>query len=175
MKSPVVIKGNKMGIRLIIAPEASIFDITNTLETKLQNTKQYYKSVKPITVTFDGKSLTEDEINQIYDTLTDSGLNIQPDNNNELLIDEIDNKQIEKNKEYASDKDGLFYVGNLKSGQAIEAMTSIVIIGDIEPGASVSSEGNIVVIGEIKGYAVAGVNGRTDAFVYSLISRRKNK
>ena len=54
-------------------------------------------------------------------------------------------------------------------------MTSIVIIGDIEPGASVSSEGNIVVIGEVKGYAVAGVNGRTDAFVYSLISRRKNK
>lgn len=174
MKSPVVIKGNKMGIRLIIAPEASIFDITRTLETKLQNTKHYYKSIKPITVTFDGKILTDEEIEQIFETLLDSGLNIRIDNDiNESPPEETNTKQIEKTTEETIDKDGLFYIGNLKCGQAIEALSSIVIIGDIEQGASVLSAGNIVVIGEVKGYAQAGTSGKNDAFVYSMVSRRK--
>lgn len=176
MKSPVVIKGNKMGIRLIIAPEASIFDITKTLEAKLQNTKHYYKSIKPITVTFDGKTLTKEESNEIYETLLDTGLNIRMDNDdNNSQPEEINTKQIEKATEDATEKDGLFYIGNLKCGQTIEALASIVIIGDIEQGASVLSTGNIVVIGEVKGYAQAGISGREDAFVYSMVSRRKNK
>ncbi len=176
MKSPVVIKGNKMGIRLIIAPEASIYDITRTLEAKLQNTKHYYKSIKPITVTFDGKTLTKEESNEIFETLIDTGLNIRMDNdNNKPQPEEINTKQIEKTIEDAAEKDGLFYIGNLKCGQTIEALGSIVIVGDIEPGASVLSTGNIIVIGQVRGYAQAGSSGREDAFVYSMVSRRKNK
>lgn len=161
--SPVIIKGNKMGIRLIIAPEATLDLIVKELGKKLQTTKQYYHNIRPIAVTFEGKRMTEEENNQILDTLRDIGLNIQ--------IRESVREQTEEQHNSQPDKDGLFYIGCLKSGQSLNSADSIVIVGDIEQGASVYSEGNIIIIGELKGYAEAGCKGREDAFVYSLAGR----
>lgn len=162
MINPVIIKGNKLGIRLIIAPEATMDEIILTLESKLQNTSHYYKSIKPITVTFDGKLLTEDEIDIILDTLREIGLNITTRN---PLI-----KETNHNPQNIASNDGLFFIGNIKNGQSINAAESIVIIGDIESGAAVYSEGNIIIIGRLNGYAESGYKGKHDTFVYSLIS-----
>lgn len=161
MISPVIIKGNKMGIRLIIAPEAALDTIIMELKDKLQNTGHYYKNIRPISVAFDGKCLTDDETEIILDTLRELGLNIE-------LPRKGLNSEKENNPTLQYDKDGLFYIGSLKNGQSIDAAESIVIVGDIEQGASVYSEGNIIVIGELNGYAEAGCRGRNDAFVYSL-------
>lgn len=166
MKSPVIIKGNKWGIRLIIAPEATLEAIIGELETKLQNTGNYYKNIKPIKVAFDGKILTEDEKEIILNTLRKFGLNAKqdkPDIQNASFINNI-----------LPDKDGLFYIGNLKSGQSINALCSIVIVGNVEQGASVFSNGNIIIIGSLGGYAQAGLDGREDAFIYTLVSGRNN-
>lgn len=170
MISPVIIKGNKMGIRLIIAPEASLETIVAELNDKLRNTGHYYKNIRPISVTFDGKNLTDDEIDTILDTLRFIGLNIEP--HKTIQTDMVDSNN---NNNIQPDKDGLFYIGNLKNGQSIDASESVIIVGDVEQGASVLSEGNIVIIGELSGYAEAGYKGREDAFVYSLISGRNSK
>ena len=69
MISPVMMKGNKAGIRLIISPDATISQVVTCLSDKLQTTGRYYANIKPITVTFEGKDLTEDEKQQIIDTL----------------------------------------------------------------------------------------------------------
>lgn len=161
MISPVIIKGNKMGIRLIIAPEASLDKVILELKNKLRNTGHYYKNIRPISVAFDGKILTDDEIEIILDTLRESGLNIEPPDNK--IKDDTDN-----NRTPQPDKDGLFYIGSLRNGQSIDASESIIIVGDVEQGASIYSEGNIIVIGELNGYAEAGCRGRKDVFVYSL-------
>ena len=73
-----------------------------------------------------------------------------------------------KKKSIYSDKNGLFYIGNLKNGQSIQAAASIVIVGDVESGASVESEGNIIIIGALHGAATSGYKGKPDTFVYSL-------
>lgn len=159
MISPVMMKGNKAGIRLIISPDATISQVVTCLSDKLQTTGRYYANIKPITVTFEGKDLTEDEKQQIIDTLNDKGIRIgrRP-------------RSIEKPKEKSiySDKNGLFYIGNLKNGQSIQAAASIVIVGDVESGASVESEGNIIIIGALHGAATSGCKGKPDTFVYSL-------
>ena len=76
MISPVMMKGNKAGIRLIISPEATVSEVITCLEDKLQTTGRYYSNIKPITVTFEGKNLTEDEKQQIIQLLNEkvSGL-----------------------------------------------------------------------------------------------------
>lgn len=159
MISPVMMKGNKAGIRLIISPEATISQVVTCLSDKLQTTGRYYANIKPITVTFEGKDLTEDEKQQIIDTLNDKGIRIgrRP-------------RSIEKPKKKSiyCDKNGLFYIGNLKNGQSIQAAASIVIVGDVESGASVESEGNIIIIGALHGAATSGCKGKPDTFVYSL-------
>ena len=78
MSSPVIIKGNKWGITLIIREEASIDSIISILRAKLHNTKSYYKNIRPISITFEGKKLTEDETDAILCTLREIGLNIKP-------------------------------------------------------------------------------------------------
>lgn len=165
MISPVIIKGNKMGIRLIVADEADIDIIIDELIKKLQNTSQYYKNIKPISVTFEGKILTEDEITLILDTLRNLGLNIKT---NSGPPEDTTEKQLN----IPPDEDGLFYLGDLKYGQSIEASESIIIVGNVEHGASVYSKGNIIIIGYLNGYAEAGFQGNNDAFVYTLFSGR---
>ena len=162
MINPVIIKGNKQGIRLIIAPEATVSDIKQELDNKLQSKKHYYTNARPIDIIFDGKKLTEEEKCEILALLIKKGININKKHN-------TTNESEEKNfTDLHSDKDGLFYLGNLKNGQSINATTSIIIVGNIEQGASVVSGGNIIVIGELNGYAKAGAKGNPDAFVYNV-------
>lgn len=159
MISPVMMKGNKTGIRLIISPDATISQIRSCLTDKLQNTGNYYSNIKPISVTFEGKNLTEDEKKLILEILIDKGINI-----GKQKIP----REKQQRKTIHTDKSGLFYIGNLKNGQSITAAESIVIVGDIESGACVESEGNIVIIGALHGTARSGYKGRPDTFVYSL-------
>ena len=162
MFNPVIIKGNKQGIRLIIDNAADIEEVIACINAKLTNTRCYYSNVKPIYVSFDGKTLTEDETEQILDALRKIGLNIASPKR------EYYESTTKKNNGIPSEQAVLFYKGNLKSGQAIEALTSIIIIGDVEAGASVTSSGNIIIIGKLEGYAKAGIEGKQDAFVYAL-------
>ena len=143
------------------------------MQAKLKGSKHYYARQVPIDITFAGKLLTEDEREKILLLLRDKGLNISIKNNADN-IKTITKEQISKKDNIftnltnlQSDKDGLFYMGNLKNGQTITARTSIVILGNIEQGASVISSGNVIVIGEINGYVKAGYKGNQDAFVYN--------
>ncbi len=170
MKNPVIIKGDKGGIHIIIDPDAILTDVLLQLELKLQGTSSIYRNSKPINVTFDGKALTEDEKRDILIILDKLGLNVCLSENKHKNTKQQNIRDNLSN--ILSDKDGLFYIGNLKNGQSIDAMCSIVIIGNVEKGASVYSCGNIVITGSLEGIAQAGCTGREDAFVYSLISGR---
>ena len=162
MINPVIIKGNNQGIRLIFSAEASFDEIKQELINKLQADKHYYSNVKPIKIAFDGKKLTDDEKDDLLALLKEKGLNINNKNK------ETDESKLNCFTDLQLDKDGLFYIGNLKSGQSIDAATSIIIVGNIEQGASVISKGNIIVIGELNGYAKAGVSGNKNAFIYNV-------
>ncbi|MGN0436834.1 MAG: septum site-determining protein MinC [Wujia sp.] len=163
MNSPVIIKGNNQGIRLIIDSEATVDEVIKELLKKLQDTKHYYKNVKPINVTFDGKALTEDETDEILETLRNIGLNTKRQNNKlHCEPDKINTIQ--------DASIGLFHIGNIRNGQTLDATESVIILGDVEQGATVTSTGNIVVTGKLLGTAISGSTGREDTFVYSFIS-----
>lgn len=162
MFNPVIIKGNKQGIRLIIDNAAEIQEVLDCIYYKLSNTKCYYSNIKPICVIFEGKALTDEEKEIVLETLRKIGLNIALPKR-----DYFENTLNIKN-EIPCDNSGLFFVGDIKNGQELKAQTSIVIIGNVETGASVVSTGNIIVIGNLDGYAKAGIEGNPDAFVYAF-------
>lgn len=170
MKNPVIIKGDKLGIHIIIEPEATLEEVIFQLELKLKGSSYNYKNSRPINITFENKVLTEDEKAKILFALNRLGLNVC---HNTKKLENKDNKLLSN---IQTDRDGLFYIGNLRSGQSINARCSIVIIGNVEKGASVYSQGNIVITGSLDGIAKAGCPGindaREDAFVYYSISGR---
>ena len=163
MKNPVIIKGDKGGIHIIIEPWATLNDVLFHLELKFKGSCSTSRNSKPINVTFGGKELTDEEKRDILFVLNKIGLNVYHNNKQE---------NINNTSNILTDKDGLFYIGNLKNGQSINAVCSIVVVGNVEKGASVFSCGNIVIIGALNGVAKAGCQGKNDAFVYSLISGR---
>ncbi len=165
MKNPVIIKGDKGGIHIIIEPWATLDEILYQLEMRLKSSRSSYKNSKPINVTFGGRELTDDEKRDILFVLSKIGLNVC---HNEKTRE----NKYNKTSNIPNDKDGLFYIGDLKRHQSINALCSIVIVGNVERGASVYSKGNIVITGSLEGIAKAGCSGREDAFVYSLISGR---
>lgn len=105
-----------------------------------------------------------DERNQILKTLQSKGFHIKTD-------ETIHSKKSE-NSNIQQDKEGLFYVGNLKNGQILETKESIILVGNVEQGAAVYSESNIIVTGYLYGYAQAGCKGKKNTFVYSYMSGR---
>lgn len=77
-------------------------------------------------------------------------------------------KKLNEQLEELNARDGRFYKGTLRSGQLLEADTSIVILGDVNPGANVISKGNVVVLGTLKGTVYAGGAGNENSFVAAL-------
>ncbi|MDE6024426.1 MAG: hypothetical protein K2G45_03130 [Lachnospiraceae bacterium] len=157
---PVIVKGNNTGIRIIMDETAHVELIKEELLKRFGTKKQYCESNNPIQITFEGKSLTKEDEEEIIFLLKNTGLNIQPKEEIKDTPDEEETIQ--------DDTDGLFYIGSIKSGQSLEARESIVIIGDVEYGGSVISEGNVVVIGNINGEVLSGCSGRENTFVYGL-------
>lgn len=155
--SSIVLKGNDKGIRLIIAKDACIADVLLDLDKIFSNTNYKNQSNNEIKLSFEGKLLTMDEKNLILNTLLNKGINIQTDY---ISRDNFHNKTVEQ-----QEKNGLFYVGNLKNGQILETKDSIIVIGNVEQGAAIYSEGNIIITGFLYGYAKA-------KFVYSYMSGR---
>lgn len=159
-KSPIIVKGNNKGIRIIMDEDATVDSIKLELSNRLASDKHYNTNNNPIEVTFEGKRLTEDETEEILNVLKATGLYIK---------EEFEAKNTNVINQYIpNDKDGLFYIGNIKKGQVLTAKDSIVIIGDIEYGGAAYCEGNIVVIGHIYGYADSGISGRKNTFVYGI-------
>jgi len=63
---------------------------------------------------------------------------------------------------------GRLHIGGLRSGQAIEMDTSVVVIGDVNHGANIVAKGNVIVLGTLYGNVYAGSDGAEDAFVIAL-------
>ncbi len=182
MTSPVIIKGNKYGIVLVLDNTIDFEQLLAHIEEKFIGGVKFFDGKESLAITFQGRNLTNDEISRILEVISNnSALDIQYiiDENSELeekfkKIITVDNQEVtqpepESKILFTDDKnDGLFYKGTLRSGQTIEAEGSLVVIGDINPGATVISNGNIIVIGSLNGYAYAGATGNESAFVLAF-------
>ena len=196
MKNTVIIKGNKYGITIVLDSEVAFEQLVQDLSQKLVNAESFFDSDKQLAVSFEGRELTNKEMDELLYTITNtSKLNIQyvMDHNDDVeatffdiiqtaqslakeeapLPDDIDiidwdEPAIAISEKTEFDNPGLFYKGTLRSGQSIEAKDSIVVIGDVNPGATITANGNVVIIGSLKGSVIAGQSGNENAFVMAL-------
>ncbi|HXZ03343.1 MAG TPA: septum site-determining protein MinC [Ktedonobacteraceae bacterium] len=65
--------------------------------------------------------------------------------------------------------DTLFLRRTIRSGQAIQHASSIVILGDVNPGAEIVARGDIIVWGVLRGMVHAGYPNNENAIVCSLL------
>ena len=191
MKNPVIIKGNKYGIILVLQEDISFDELLKHIGDKFKEAGKFFNSNAQLAITIEGRKLSNEELDQVLcliEEISDLKIQYVIDNDEETTehfkekIETIQNEEAalaSEQEQMSADmlhvkqdtvlqSDGVFYKGTLRSGQTLEAEGSLVVIGDVNPGASVVSTGNIIVIGRLKGMAHAGANGNTNAFVMAL-------
>lgn len=185
MNNPVVIKGNKYGITLVLDDQISFLDLLEAVSVKFKDASGFFNTSQQTGIAFEGRKLSNSEQDRILTVINDnSNLNIcyviDKDDSVETRFEQAKSKSLEvkeevvtkeKSKEHFQSIDengGRFYKGTLRSGQILESDTSIVVVGDVNPGAKIVAKGNIVVIGALKGTAYAGVDGDSNAFIIAL-------
>lgn len=168
MRSNVVIKSSKVGMTVILDPQAPFDVILEEVAIKFRESAKFWGSVQ-MTLTLEGRMLTAEEEIQIVNTITEnSSIEI-------LCLVDTDAQRIERcektlNRKLMelSSQTGQFYRGTLRRGDVLESEASIVVIGDVNHGARVIARGNIIILGELKGSVHAGVTGNETAVVVAF-------
>lgn len=189
MTNKVVIKSNKYGINLILDDQVPFPELLQIIADKFKESGGFFKDAQ-MAVSFEGRSLTTREEQDIADTIMDnSAIRIVSIIDSNKDLEELMRERVEAYTEaqqyvqpvsYVPSQDisGMdippaadFYKGNLRSGQTLECASSVTLIGDVNPGARIISDGNIVILGSLKGNACAGASGDENCFIFALDMR----
>lgn len=167
-KAPVVIKGNKAGIRIILDSELSFEELLQEVEIKFSESAEFLGDAT-VAVSLEGRELTEEEEAILLQCISDhSRLNIVCIIDNDKKREEYFSQSLNERLMQMNTNTGQFFKGNLRSGQVMEFETSIVILGDVNAGAQVVSTGNVIILGALNGTVYAGASGKDNCFVVAL-------
>lgn len=168
MKNTVVIKSNKSGMTVILAPEVPFEQLLLDIASKFEDSAKFWGSVQMV-LTLTGRPLTPQQEFEIVNVIMEhSQIEI-------LCLVDLDSNRTKRCEKALNEKlmelssaTGQFYKGCLKKGESLESEASIVVIGNVEQGARVTAKGNVIVLGELKGTVMAGVAGNEEAVVVAL-------
>lgn len=108
MKNTVILKGNRYGLSIVLDERIEFSQLIKDLIARLENAESFFDSKKQLAVTFEGRTLTNEELDQILTVIEEnSKLNIQyvMDENSELeatffdIIHSEDEKTTEKKEQ----------------------------------------------------------------------------
>ncbi|WMJ88258.1 septum site-determining protein MinC [Anaerocolumna sp. MB42-C2] len=168
MNNPVIIKGNKYGIVVVLDAEMEFEELKEKIAEKFRDSSKFFEKAQ-MAISFEGRNLTNEEQRDILNIIADeTELHVVCVIENDPQKEEVFKKALDEKLMELSNTTGQFYKGNLRSGQVLESETSIIVIGDVNPGARIVSKGNIIVLGSLKGTVFAGATGNTNSFVLAL-------
>lgn len=167
-KAPVVIKGNKSGIRLVLDKDIPFDELQKEIADKFESSAEFLGNAQ-VAISFEGRELSEDEEAVILQCISEhSKLDVVCVIDNDKKREEYFTKSLNERLMEMNSNSGQFFKGNLRSGQVMEFETSIIILGDVNAGAQVVSTGNVIILGALNGTVYAGASGRQNCFVVAL-------
>ncbi|WFR54755.1 septum site-determining protein MinC [Anaerocolumna sp. AGMB13025] len=168
MNNPVIIKGNKYGIVVVLDAEMGFEELKTKTAEKFRDSAKFFDKAQ-MAISFEGRKLSNEEQREILNIIAEeTELHVVCVIENDPQKEEVFKKALDEKLMELSNTTGQFYKGNLRSGQVLESETSIIVIGDVNPGARIVSKGNIIVLGSLKGTVFAGATGNTNSFVLAL-------
>ncbi|MCI8515816.1 MAG: septum site-determining protein MinC [Hungatella sp.] len=168
MKNSVVIKSNKSGMTVIMAPEVPFEQLLKDLAVKFEESARFWGAAQ-MALTLAGRPVTPEQEFQIANVIMDHSqieivCLVDLDGNRTRRCEKALNEKLME----LSSATGQFYRGCLKKGESLESEASIVVIGDVEQGARVTAKGNVIVLGELRGTVVAGAAGNEESVIAAL-------
>jgi len=150
---PVIIKGTKEGITIILEENSNFEDVKKIIYEKLQSGRNFFAGAKVCLKTKNGY-LNKEEYRKLQEILLNFGMSLQEANSPKTLIFPKPNRSRV-----------LLLKRTVRSGQKISYRGTVVILGDANPGSEIVATGDILVMGTLRGMAHAGAEGDTTAIV----------
>src|SRR5438034_2593048 len=193
----VAIKGTRNGLLLTLEPETPFSELLTALSHRLSEAPGFFQGAS-LALDTRRRNLRISERTQLEELLANYQMSVtsqeqtliakqhEPeviynDVSSELSIDvgneptitaEIlsEQTQVQASRLDPRDSDDtLFLRRTIRSGQAIQHASSIVILGDVNPGAEIVASGDIIVWGVLRGMVHAGYPNNENAIVCSLL------
>lgn len=176
MKNTVIIKGNRYGISIVLDKETEFSKLLEDLALKLENAEEFFDCEKQLAVTFEGRSLSNEELDQVLSVIkNNSRLNIQyvMDENSDLEATFFDIIQTAKAAEPEEKKPELIEVtampdisaapsdlDAIEDVSAKEDNTGMFYKGTLRSGQTLETRDSLVIIGDVNPGAnvIAGGN-----------------
>ena len=177
MVTPVIIKGSRSGINVILDDTMDFEELKSHIHEKFSSSASFLGTAD-IAIAFEGRELNIEQIDDILNIIKETtNLNIiYVLDNDPVVTEKFDNiaaqyyQTLQNAKEQASQEvtAQIFHKGNLRSGQSITSENDIIILGDVNAGANVVAKGNVIIIGTLLGTVHAGCDGNYNSFVIAL-------
>jgi septum site-determining protein MinC len=193
----IAIKGTRNGLLLTLEPETPFSELLNALSHRLSEAPGFFRGAS-LALDTRRRDLRISERTQLEELLANyqmsvtsleqtlvarqhdpevisSNVGSEPsiDVSNETtitaeILSEPTQAQIDRLDPRDSD-DTLFLRRTIRSGQAIQHASNVVILGDVNPGAEIVASGDIIVWGVLRGMVHAGYPNNGNAIVCSLV------
>ena len=170
MNQPVLLKGNSLGLTMVLDPGMKFDQLIKAIEDKFVQAKDFFNGQTQIALKIEGRKLDAKELQNVLQIIAEKttltiAYVIEDDKIMETsfkdVLKKIQEREQKRSQSMVDERrkgDGQFYRGTLRSGQSLESDASVVVVGDVNPGASVCA----------KGYLSAGCDGDDHAFVAAL-------
>lgn len=175
MGVPVVFKGGKNYLTLVLDPEMEFSDLLGEILSKFRMSEKFFMN-EPIAILFEGRKLSEKEQLQILDAIDCyTQVTISTVIENDRIKEYASNEALRRTL-YPEEFEIDHFLGeavctyiprSVESGEHISSENTIVVFGNVEKGAIISSDEHVIVIGALYGQAIAGQNGQTESRIYA--------
>lgn len=163
MNNPVVIKGNKYGIRLVLDPDTSFDTLLSTIGQKFTEAERFFRGNTNLALTIDGRVLSNEELDKLLSEIHEkTNLEIS------YVIDESDAdimaNAIEDANEQKTEDTNIPEANEQETASVCEAAPpkmvyenretflnndSMFYKGTLRSGQSLESDGSIVILGDV--------------------------
>ncbi len=72
MKSSVIVKGNKYGFQIVLNPDMPFEELQRDVAKKFRESSRFFHFDQAVALSFEGRNLSEEEMNELAETITDS-------------------------------------------------------------------------------------------------------
>ena len=167
---PVVIKGSREGIFLLLDPEMDFVDLKEKISRKLSESKEFLVGAQLI-CDFGIREVTAEQIAEIEAVIKSFKLKLKRINNSRREEKGMQPNQVDRNSVPTNphaDERTVLINKTLRSGQTVNFDGNVVVMGDVNPGAEVVATGNVIVMGALRGVVHAGAKGNHASVVTAI-------
>ncbi|PLS78948.1 MAG: septum site-determining protein MinC [Chloroflexi bacterium] len=177
MSAPIAIKGNKEGLRLMLAEDAPWDEVMAALRSQLERGTEFFHGAE-LTIDVGDRAVQDGELSGLLALMHEHGL--QPSalatNSREGrsagrsagIATRPTNRHVPTPQPSGETDAALMVARTLRSGQVLRHHAHVTIVGDVNPGAEVIAGGSVLVWGRLRGTVHAGALGDSSAFVCAL-------